>query len=126
MHPSHIGEVLLQLQDLLGFLLHVLSPQESEQSLHEHSVCGQDLFRGKGCSVPPPTVLWHPSPWHCWQWGALCLPTMLGAGPSPGVPKASLCPPHLLALLILPQVEGPFGQGQPVLVDLGGGDGGSG
>lgn len=52
-HPPHIGEVLLQLQDLLGFLLHMLSPQEGEQSLHEHSVCSQDLFRGKGCSVPP-------------------------------------------------------------------------
>lgn len=34
-------------------------------------------------------------------------------------PQGIVCPPHLLALLILPQVEGPFGQGQPVLVDLG-------
>lgn len=68
---------------------------------------------------PPRTVLWHPSSQHCWQWGALRMPTMLGAAPSPGVLKASLCSPHLLALLILPQVEGPFGQGQSVLVDLG-------
>lgn len=72
-----------------------------------------------------PDCPWHPSPQHCWQWGALCLPTMLRAGLSPGVPKASLCPPHLLTLLILPQVECPFGQGQPILVDLGTRDRGS-
>lgn len=51
--------------------------------------------------------------------GARCLPAMLAAAPSPAVPKAPLCPSHLLTLLILPQVEGPFGQGQPILVNLG-------
>lgn len=41
--PTHIGKMLLQLEDFLRLLLHVLSPQECEQPLHEDTVSSQDL-----------------------------------------------------------------------------------
>lgn len=49
---------------------------------------------------------------------SVCHP-MLSAAPSPGALIASVWPLlHLLALLILPQVQCPFGQSQPILVNL--------
>lgn len=58
----HVGQPLLQLQDLCGLLLHSLRPQQAEQALHEHPVCCQDLHKegtvqGRGSvSGPSPTL----------------------------------------------------------------------
>lgn len=69
--------------------------------------------------TPAPELLMAgcpPSATHAGCWSLSWCPHACSTGGSP---------PHLLALLILSQVEGPFRQGQPILVDLGG-DGGSG
>uniref|UniRef100_A0A8C6EMP4 Alkaline phosphatase n=1 Tax=Marmota marmota marmota TaxID=9994 RepID=A0A8C6EMP4_MARMA len=72
--PSPSSPQLLQLQDLLGLLLHSICPQQAEQMLQEHPVHSQDLHQDRGLlrlgtglaqAIPPGTPAFPAAPSQC-------------------------------------------------------------